>query len=325
MNRRPLLLLALLALAGCGGGDEGGDRPGPAGGSPDPPARGAGSPSSTDFPPVRGRSLKELSARLPAVQVGMATSVHTPGSSRLAFGMIDSKRAFVYGESAVYLARDPDRGRAIGPFPAPADSLEVAPPFRSRGSASEEIAAIYDARVRFPSPGPWYVLAVTRNRGTLYGAATRVDVTAEDPIPAPGEPAPRVKTDTLASAGGDIASIETRVPPDGMHEQSFREVAGKRPVALLFATPRLCQSRVCGPVVDIAAQLERKYGGRMEFIHQEVFVDNDMEKGLRPPLSAFELRSEPWLFTVDREGRVAARLEGSFGVRAFEEAVQAAL
>jgi hypothetical protein len=63
----------------------------------------------------------------------------------------------------------------------------------------------------------------------------------------------------------------------------------------------------------------------MTFIHQEVYVDNDLKKGLRPPLRAFHLQSEPWLFTFNRQGRVAARLEGSFGVNAFTRAVQAAL
>jgi hypothetical protein len=37
------------------------------------------------------------------------------------------------------------------------------------------------------------------------------------------------------------------------------------------------------------------------------------------------LETEPWLFTVDRDGRVAAQLEGSFGNGAFENAVKAAL
>jgi hypothetical protein len=82
---------------------------------------------------------------------------------------------------------------------------------------------------------------------------------------------------------------------------------------------------VCGPVTDIALQLESEFGDRMTFIHQEVYVDNAVEKGLRPPLRAFNLETEPWLFTFDREGRVAARLEGSFGVNAFRQAVEAAL
>jgi hypothetical protein len=96
-------------------------------------------------------------------------------------------------------------------------------------------------------------------------------------------------------------------------------------VALLFSTPQLCISKVCGPVTDIAAMLERRFGKRITFIHEEVYVDNQPSKGLRPQLKAFHLRTEPWLFTVNRRGVIAARLEGSFGVHAFTQALQAAL
>jgi hypothetical protein len=102
-------------------------------------------------------------------------------------------------------------------------------------------------------------------------------------------------------------------------------VLGKKPVALLFSTPQLCQSRVCGPVTDVALQLKAKYGDKIEFIHQEVYVDNDTNKGLRPPLEAFHLRTEPWLFVVDASGKITARLEGSFGLTAFENALKTAL
>lgn len=63
----------------------------------------------------------------------------------------------------------------------------------------------------------------------------------------------------------------------------------------------------------------------MQFIHQEVFVDNQPGKGLRAPLRAFGLESEPWLFVFDRQGRLTARLEGSFGFNAFERALRSAL
>jgi hypothetical protein len=96
-------------------------------------------------------------------------------------------------------------------------------------------------------------------------------------------------------------------------------------VALLFATPQLCQSRVCGPITDIEAQMKAKYGDRMVFIHQEVYAGNDPKKGLRPPLVAFHLRTEPWLFVFGRDGRITARLEGSAGIRAFEQALKTAL
>jgi hypothetical protein len=329
---RSLAISSLLALvlAGCGGetkSEEALKGPDDLGGVEFGDAiREARSVEAGDLPAARGRSLQQIAGRVPAIQLGLATSVYTPGANRLAFGMLDETNNFVYGKTGIYLARTPD-GRALGPFPAPADPLVVEPPFRSRGAADPagEIAAIYNASVDLPRAGKWYVLAITRSRGKLFGAPSVIEVTADDPVPAVGEQPPRVQTETVASAGGDIESIDTRVPPSDMHEADFRDVLGERPVALLFATPRLCQTRVCGPVVDIAAQMQAEYGDRMEFIHQEVYVDNEVSKGYRAPLAAFGLRTEPWLFTVDAEGRVAARLEGSFGIDEFRDAVEAAL
>ncbi len=63
----------------------------------------------------------------------------------------------------------------------------------------------------------------------------------------------------------------------------------------------------------------------MDFIHQEVYTDNDPNMGLRKPLQEFGLQSEPWLFVVGKDGKVTARLEGSFGLNAFEQALQTAL
>ena len=146
-----------------------------------------------------------------------------------------------------------------------------------------------------------------------------------DPIPDVGEAAPEVETDTLESVKGNRDLLDTRTPPSEMHERSFDEVVGSKPVALLFATPQLCQSRVCGPVTDVALQLQAEYGDRVEFIHQEVYVDNDPNAGLREPLAAFQLPTEPWLFVVDERGRITARLEGSFGLAAFENALKTAL
>jgi hypothetical protein len=330
MSRPVVLALSLcaVALAACGGDDSNGDQ----NGSDSANARfqnaiaEARQVSPSDFPSPAGRTMQQLADTLPAINIGLATSTYVPGENRLAFGMIDQSRRFVYGKTAVYVGRSPN-DKARGPIPAPADPLVVEPPFRSRGAAQESdaIAAIYGARVRLPDPGRWLVLAITRSRGRLFGAATQIEVKRSTPIPAVGERPPRVNTETKASAGGDIESIETRVPPDDMHEESFADVLGKKPVVLLFATPALCQTRVCGPVTDIAAQLQKEYGDRATFIHQEVYVDNTVDKGLRPPLRRFGLRTEPWLFTFDRQGRVAARLEGSFGTQGFRDAVEAAL
>jgi len=54
-------------------------------------------------------------------------------------------------------------------------------------------------------------------------------------------------------------------------------------------------------------------------------VDNQPQQGVRAPLRAFGLPTEPWLFVVDRKGRITARLEGSFGLDAFRRAIETAL
>jgi hypothetical protein len=326
------VIAAVSVLAGCGGssGDEDSARNVPESGGLREKVQQAAAPAAAEFPAVQGRSLQQVADSMQGgPEVGLAGQTFTTGDNRLAFGVIDAQGQFVYGKTAVYIAPNPT-ARARGPFPAPADVLVTEPAFRSRQAASETdlFAAVYGAQVRFPKAGRWSVLTVTQAGGGMLAAPSQVKVVPgdEDPIPDVGEEAPRVQTDTLASAKGDEESIDTRIPtaPD-LHEESFADVVGTKPVALLFATPQLCQSRVCGPVTDIALQLNAKYGDEMTFIHQEVYADNDPNKGLREPLKQFKLRSEPWLFVVGPDGKVTARLEGSFGLKAFEDAVKTAL
>ena len=329
-NMRILILSCalLVGMAGCGGGGD--DDSGPEGGQGESrfsrAIERAKDVSAEDFPAVEGRTLQEVADTVRAVQAGLATAEFTPGENRLSFGVIDADNSFVYGKSAVYLAPTPG-DRAQGPYPAPADALVVDPPFRSQGAAleSDAIAAIYDAQVPLERPGRYAVLVVTRTAAGLVGGAAEIRVKRTSAIPEPGERPPDISTPTLASVGGDVESIETRVPPDEMHDVDFADVVGQEPVVLLFATPALCQTRVCGPVTDIAAQFQAEYGERATFIHQEVYEDNTVQNGLREQLRAFRLRTEPWLFTFDASGRVAARLEGSFGNDAFRRAVDAAL
>jgi hypothetical protein len=327
--------VSVLALAACGGGSDSASSTGQAQAPPgvsqqDFERRLAEAASSTkaDFPAPAGRSLQAIADTVQAgPQIGLATSVFTPGDERLAFGMVDKSNNFIYGKTAVYIARDPSQ-TALGPFPAPADALVTRPAFRSQNAAVESspIAQIYAAEVPFERAGSYAVLAVTKQGSSLVGAPAQVEVKRRTSIPDVGDRPPAVETDTVASAAGNLAAIDTRRPfARELHETSFKDVLGRKPVALLFATPQLCQSRVCGPVVDIELQMKEKYGDRMIFIHQEVYRDNQVDKGLRPSLRAFGLRTEPWLFTVDADGRIAARLEGSFGVKEFEQAVQAAL
>jgi hypothetical protein len=338
MSRRTAVLAAVaalvLALAGCGGGD--GDDGAPA---EDPVAqvpsglqekvRAARDPQPSEFPETGGKTLQALADEIGGgPEMGLASSVFLAGrENRVAFGVIDDTAGFLYGKTALYVARTPE-SPAKGPYVAPADVLVTEAPYRSQQAATEAdpFAAVYAAQVPLPKPGKYAVMSVTLVGGKPVAAPGELQVTtsAKDPIPEVDERAPEVQTDTVASAGGDVEAIDTRRPTSDMHAD-FSEKLGKKPVALLFATPQLCQSRVCGPVVDVALQLRSRYGDRVEFIHQEVYTDNDPAKGLRKPLQEFGLPTEPWLFVVDGDGRITARLEGSFGLDAFEQALKTAL
>src|SRR5204862_5755760 len=131
-------------------------------------------------------------------------------TQRLAFGVLDSKNTFVYGKTAVYIARTPT-SKAEGPYPAPGDSLITKPAFRSQTAASETspIAAIYEAQVPFEKSGAYAVLVVTKRGGKLVGAAPQVTVQKTNPIPGVGEKQPRGATDTVASHACDIKAIDT--------------------------------------------------------------------------------------------------------------------
>lgn len=325
--RRRLGALALslsLVLAACGSSPRQTATPAA---PPPSPVQAAGRSRPAAFPAPHGRTLQQLASTLEVgPQVALAGGTFVPGTNRVAFGVLDAKNAFLYGETAVYVAPKPG-APAVGPYPAPAGSLEVAAPYRSRTTAEDTAApkAVYAAQVPLRRSGRYSILTVTRAGGKLLGGTGELRVRARSAIPAVGERPPAVVTPTLASVHGRVKAIDTRDPPDHLHGLSFRDVLGRRPVALLIATPLLCQSRVCGPVVDEAEQLAATYGNRVTFIHQEVYAHNQVKDGLRPQVRAFHLESEPWLFTVNRRGRIVARLEGAFSLDEFRAAVEAAL
>ena len=121
--------------------------------------------------------------------------------------------------------------------------------------------------------------------------------------------------------GGDLAAIDTRIPPlPELHSTNFADVLGKRPVVLAFATPQLCQTRVCGPVVDVVAEVRAQSEG-VEFIAQEIYVDNDINKRVRPQVGEWRLPTEPWTFVIGKDGKVAERFEGAVSVRELQSAV----
>jgi hypothetical protein len=61
------------------------------------------------------------------------------------------------------------------------------------------------------------------------------------------------------------------------------------------------------------------------FIHMEIYNNNKVIDGYRPQVGAFNLPTEPWVFVVNKGGRIAARMEGAFSVDDLQTAMRTAL
>jgi len=319
-HRHPISSLALLGcalaalLAGCGGSGGGGERP---------------APPATEFPAAKGKTISQLltdsGAKPTKLVIAPASQTFDKGENRYSFGVFTvGNKQVSDADAAIYVAKN-EHSPVQGPLPARVTSLETKPAYRSQTSeVPGEAKTVYVVpKVNFTSNGPWLVVAMLKGpKGLEASRVPSPDVGAFPKIPQVGQRPPRITTLTAADVGGDLAKIDTRVPPDQMHKVDFAEVLGKQPVVLIFATPALCQSRVCGPVVDVAQQVADEYEGRADFIHQEVYVENEPSKGIRPQLKAFHLETEPWTFLVDRHGIIRDRLEGAYGVAELEAAMK---
>lgn len=312
-------LLAVALVAGCGGSGGGGST---AANHPAPPA--------SDFPAAGGRTLRQIlgsgsaSSQGPVV-LPAAAYMHL-GTDRFPFGVFDAgNKSITNAQVAIYAA--PGRGvngRAIGPFPARVEDLGTKPQFTAKTTSQDPDAAqiVYVTDVPLNKPGPWAFAALVKH-GSSYEASlmTSPNPVGDYPMPQVGQRAPVVHTLT-ASQVSNISQIDTRVPPDDMHSDDLANVLGRKPVVLLFATPALCQSRVCGPVTDVAEQVKHEFGDRVAFIHQEIYKNNRINDGPRPQMTAYHLTTEPWCFVIDRNGRVSTVLQGAFSVAELEAAVR---
>jgi hypothetical protein len=313
-----VLCCASLALVACGGDDADGE-----GGTAQEEATEA--PVRVDWPSGDDKTIRALRADRPEAAV-FAPSVSTlrVGDNRIGFALFDVSRKQVTPEAvALYVAR-PDGTGLRGPFEARKESLRVKPQFMSRQTQADldDVDSFWVADVPFDKRGGHVMTALAQIDGELVATSQfEMRVGTEGP-PDVGDRAVRVDTDTPADVGGNLEAIDTRIPPiPELHSTNFADVLGERPVVLAFATPQLCQTRVCGPVVDVLAEVRSRTRG-VEFIAQEIYVDNDIQKGFRPQIAEWRLPTEPWTFVIGEDGRVVERFEGAVSVRELEAAVR---
>ena len=297
-TRRQFLATGGLALLGaaCGGGRASTQAsPSPAPGSLDALKRGA----------------SELSL-FPSADQGSPVN---PGRNRISFGLVTNQGGVITGGSPkVYLARGAT-STALGPFPS---TWYAFTGYGQTGDHSPEspIPGTYVTDVDLPSAGLWQMLAVAQgSSGPGAGEAAFPVTTGKIPASL-GSKAISVKT-PVATTQAKLKEICTRIPPDDMHYISLDwALANGKPTVAVFATPLLCESKLCGPVTDEVLLVFQKVGkDGANFIHVEEFLPGP---DLTPPPATLETRSpgfkawdfqtEPWVVVIDRDGVIRGRM-----------------
>src|SRR5437016_10791147 len=271
------------------------------------------------------------------MQILITTTELMVGHNRFAFGLLKDDKVLNAASVAVrlYDLRSQE-ARLTAETPAHYHKLEVVeqgkhihihPDGRRHGhGGGTDGNGIYVAAITFQRPGPWGLEILTR-QGDGRVEAARLTITADEMprAPAVGAAAPRSRN-LIASDVTDLRQIDSSEPPDPrLHQTRIGEaIAQGKPQVIVFATPRYCTSRVCGPVVDIVRTLTPTYGHRVAFIHEEIWETGDLQK-FSSTVEEWNLRSEPWLFAVDGTGMVRARFEGVTTRRELEAALRPVL
>jgi hypothetical protein len=252
------------------------------------------------------------------VAIVPGTADFGPGRVRLTFLVIDNEGRVVTRPTArVWVAR----GLEQEPF---AETTARSEPIGVEGSEEADAEAIFVTHLDLAEPGTYWVLAEPEG-GRKIQAIGNVVVVDDPAAPAVGEPAVASETPTIASTGGDFDALTTQNPPDReLLEHSIADsLEAKVPFVVTFATPRYCQTRTCGPVVDVVDAVRKQYGSQgVRFIHVEIYEDNDPAKETNRWVREWNLPSEPFTFVVGADGLIKETFEGTVSVRELAEAVQ---
>lgn len=204
--------------------------------------------------------------------------------------------------------------------------------------AIEGERGFYVGNAAFSKAGEWGVeVDVAQGGAPPEAARVRFDVLDKGATVAVGQKAPSVATKTLSDVGGDVKLVSTDASPDpALYTTSLADALARHDVTVLaFATPAFCQSRVCGPTLDVVKKVKATEPG-VTFINVEPYELVSKDGSLQPVLDAngqltpvpavdaYGLLVEPWIFVIDRDGVVRASFEAVVSAGELRAAIDAA-
>ena len=317
---RPIVMLFLIALgtvlASCGGSSE---------------------PKQVETPAGQAASTQAAPPRTGHGGV-VAASDLVVGENRFSLGIIDNDSGQPVPDAQVRMRfftvqgnQGTLRAEADGRFIAPARDAGVSgiiehkhPDGTTHPHANVEAdVGVYVAHVRFDQPGNWGVEAAFRTREGQEGKVTvPFTVLPEATTPAVGTPAPLTRNPTARDVP-DLSRIDSAVEPvAALHQISVADaIAAGKPALVAFITPGYCATRFCGPTYELVKKLIPTYGDKAALIHIEVWKD-PINRVQADAVTEWRLKSEPYLFVVDRNGVITDKFEGPVSLAELDEALR---
>ena len=255
------------------------------------------------------------------VTLVLGTSDYGPGDVRVSFLVIGSDGKLLVAPKARLSV---SKGLKEPAFTTGSAVLENTSPPGARLDPGD-FGQLFVGHVRLTAPGTYWLLAELD--GKSIAGLGNVIVRAHPEAPAVGDRAHASLTPTLATTK-DIGKLTTRVPPDReLLKVSVADALRRHePFVLVFATPKFCSSRTCGPVVDVVDAARKRWAGTaVRFIHVEIYTDNVPSKGPNRWVSEWRLPTEPWTFLVGKDGRIKARIEGALSQNELAAAIEQSL
>lgn len=161
----------------------------------------------------------------------------------------------------------------------------------------------------FAVPGVYNVQASFK--GKTLSVPVTVTCPSDSATPTIGQKMIPVATPTTANHQG-VNPICTAQPPCPFHTVGLdAALAAHQPVALQFATPALCQSKFCGPVLSNLQAVSGPWRDRVTFIHSEIYTDLSGQTSTKA-VQAWGLQHEPMLYLGNAEGVIVARVDNLF-------------
>jgi hypothetical protein len=258
------------------------------------------------------------------MEADIASSDLAVGPNRFTFGILDGNHPVSTGRPKVYFFYLKGFNAVFSRITtATFNNFYAGLPHTPENSAAAQIKGVYVTHTTFDRPGKWGAQIVLPYRGKSESMQAIFYVNKKSTTPSVGSSAPRSHNPTTAQE--PVTKLDSGRPPDDMHSVSIADaIARHRPLVVLFATAAYCTSRLCGPEIEVVQSLERKYRPAVDFVHIEVYKDARPPQ-LAPTFLQWGLRSEPWVFVVNRRGVVTAKFEGPTTAGEIEPAINRAM